>query len=146
MKIEHILFTTDLSAESMQPAGSVTELARERKARITLLHVVEELLVPPHGILAPPITHVSDEARMTDARRGLDEARSAFGAGVEITTDVIASDRVAKGVAEYVREKKVDLICLSTHGRTGFRHLALGSVAESILRNAKVPVLVFPQA
>ena len=33
---------------------------------------------------------------------------------------------------------------IATHGRTGFRHFALGSVAEAVIRHAKIPVLCFP--
>jgi nucleotide-binding universal stress UspA family protein len=37
------------------------------------------------------------------------------------------------------------LIALSSHGRSGFRRLVMGSVAEAVLRHARVPVLVFPR-
>jgi len=36
----------------------------------------------------------------------------------------------------------VDMIVISTHGRTGLKHLVFGSVAEQVVRNAHVPVLV----
>lgn len=145
MKIGHIVFTTDLSPESLQPARAVSELAQEKRARITLLHVVEESLVPPHGVAPAPVIHGMDEVRLQEARAALGSVRSAFGAEIEVAIDVITSDRIAKAVTEYATEKKADLVCLSTHGRTGLRHLALGSIAESILRHSKVPLLVFPQ-
>jgi nucleotide-binding universal stress UspA family protein len=48
-------------------------------------------------------------------------------------------------VVDYAQQNDVDLIAMSTHGRTGFRHLALGSVAEAIIRHATVPVITFPR-
>ncbi|MFT5462408.1 MAG: nucleotide-binding universal stress UspA family protein [Planctomycetota bacterium] len=39
----------------------------------------------------------------------------------------------------------MDLIALSSHGRSGFRRLVLGSVTEQILRHTSVPVMVFPR-
>jgi nucleotide-binding universal stress UspA family protein len=40
--------------------------------------------------------------------------------------------------------KNADLIVIGTHGRTGFQRLALGSVAERVVRMGKCPVLVVP--
>lgn len=144
MKIEHILFTTDFSEESLRSAKAVADLAREKKARITLLNVVEEFLAAPHGTLPLPIREPKDEFRTEEARALLGKARAAFGSGVEVATDVISSDRIAKAISAYAREKKVDLLCFATHGRTGLKHVALGSVAEAILRSSSVPMLVFP--
>ncbi|MFO0802514.1 MAG: universal stress protein [Gemmataceae bacterium] len=39
---------------------------------------------------------------------------------------------------------KADLLCISTHGRTGLAHLLLGSVAKKIIRHAPCPVLTVP--
>ena len=41
-------------------------------------------------------------------------------------------------------DRKADLIVMGTHGRTGLRHVLLGSVTEKIIRNASCPVLVVP--
>jgi nucleotide-binding universal stress UspA family protein len=45
-------------------------------------------------------------------------------------------------VCQYVREKSIDLIVMTTHGRSGISRLVYGSVAEHILHNAKIPVLL----
>ncbi|MCA9721025.1 MAG: universal stress protein, partial [Gemmatimonadetes bacterium] len=50
-----------------------------------------------------------------------------------------------QAIAEYARTHEVDLIAMSSHGRTGFRHLVLGSVSEAVIRHADRPVLVFPR-
>jgi len=50
----------------------------------------------------------------------------------------LPDDRILK----YVDKNKVDLIIMSTHGRTGIARWAFGSVADSVVRNAKVPVLI----
>jgi nucleotide-binding universal stress UspA family protein len=79
------------------------------------------------------------------ARRALEGQRASLGAGLEIGLDVATGNDTAQAIAEYAEEHAVDLIALSTHGRSGFRHLALGSVAEAVLRRSRVPVLVFPR-
>lgn len=45
-------------------------------------------------------------------------------------------------ILKYINKNKVDLVIMSTHGRTGVARWAFGSVADSVLRNAKVPVLI----
>jgi nucleotide-binding universal stress UspA family protein len=42
------------------------------------------------------------------------------------------------------KDLRADLICVSTHGRTGLAHLLLGSVAEKVVRHAPCPVLIVP--
>jgi nucleotide-binding universal stress UspA family protein len=45
-------------------------------------------------------------------------------------------------IVKYSKDKKIDLIVIATHGRTGLLHTLLGSVAEKVIRHAKCPVLV----
>ena len=40
-----------------------------------------------------------------------------------------------------IEHEHADLVVMGTHGRTGFRHLVAGSVAERVVRSSKVPVL-----
>lgn len=146
MKIDHILVTTDLSEEALRPCASIAELARMVDARITLLHVVQDLPGRPHAApFAPPLSSPGLEKRLEEARGELEEQREAFG-DVELKLDVISGDDVAAAVARYAEGFDVDVIAVSTHGRTGFRHLVLGSVAEALLRHSPVPVVVFPPA
>ena len=44
---------------------------------------------------------------------------------------------------DYAKEQAIDLILLSTHGRSGAQHMVIGSVAEKVARNAPCSVLVF---
>jgi nucleotide-binding universal stress UspA family protein len=52
----------------------------------------------------------------------------------------VAVGRPAEEILRVAREEKVDLIVMGTHGRTGVRHLLLGSVAEAVSRHAPCPV------
>ena len=45
-------------------------------------------------------------------------------------------------IIRYARENEIDLIVISTHGRTGLKHALFGSVAEKVVRKAPCPVLV----
>lgn len=144
--MKHILIASDLSAEALRPFETVVRLAEQWQAKITLLHVVQDLVIAPHGApLAPPITSPDLPAEMERARAALEEQRKTISDGIEAESVVISSDRIPAAINKYAEEHEVDLIAISTHGRTGWRHLALGSVAEAVLRHSDVPVISFPR-
>lgn len=145
MKIGHILVSTDLSEESMSCIAPVAELARSLGARITLLHVSEMLEAIPHGApFAPPLRGI--DAPETEAiRERLEQRRIAFGSGIDIRVELVVGGNIAEEICDYADAKDVDLVAVATHGRTGFRHLVMGSVTEGVIRRSRVPVLVLPR-
>lgn len=144
MKLNRILITTDLSTESLRPFEPVAELARNVGASILLLHVVQDLLATPHGApLAPPMSSPDLGPEMERARAEIEKQRAHFGEDVEVSTDVISAVDVPKAIVAHAVDKGADLIAISTHGRKGWRRLAVGSVAERVLRESSLPVLTF---
>lgn len=145
MKISHILVATDLSPEAMSCIPSVAEMARSVGARITLLHVLESLEAIPHGSpLAPPLRDAADPEDVEKARARLEERRAAFGPGIDIQLELLAGGDAAEEITKYASSNNIDLIAVTTHGRTGLRRIALGSVAEAVIRHSRIPVLVLP--
>ena len=68
-------------------------------------------------------------------------------AGEATTVDTVAKEGYPPEViADAARELEVDLIAMGTHGRTGLRHLLLGSNAERVIEHAPRPVLTVRQA
>jgi nucleotide-binding universal stress UspA family protein len=51
----------------------------------------------------------------------------------------------AHAILQCAAKESVDLIVMSTHGRTGFSRLLMGSIAEAVVREAKCPVLTLKQ-
>ncbi|MDA1266935.1 MAG: universal stress protein [Planctomycetota bacterium] len=143
MNVRHVLLTTDLSPESTRPYGPVQELVKKLGARVTLMNVVLDLQAVPHGAaFAPAVSSATLGAELERAREQLAEHRADFG-DLDVRTEVIAAPDVARAICRWAESHDVDLIAISTHGRKGWRHLALGSVAEQVLRYAEVPVLSF---
>jgi len=144
--MKHILIASDLSPEALRPFELVFHMAKQWGAKVTLLHVVQDLIIAPHGApLAPPISSPDLPAEMERAREALKEQQAHLGDGVEVNAVVISSDRIPAAINKYAEENEADLVAISTHGRTGWRHLALGSVAEAVLRHSHVPVLTVPR-
>ncbi len=146
MKIDHILLPTDLSEESQRSFVYAADLAREKGAKITLLNVVENLAVAPHGApLAPPLNDPEAPALAEAARGALAKRRLELPADLEVTCDAVLGTDLGTTVAEYASEHGCNLIVMSTHGRTGLRRFVMGSTAEIVLRHAEVPVLTIPR-
>ena len=59
-------------------------------------------------------------------------------------SNVVLSGNPAEEILRYARENGVDLIVMSTHGRSGVPRLFFGSVADKIVRHSDVPVLIKP--
>jgi nucleotide-binding universal stress UspA family protein len=125
MRPTEILFPTDFSPAS-EAAGSIARaMALEAGARLHVLHVV------------PPVTDPSQLAEQL-ARAG---QRLAEGLRVETA---LRTGLAGRTIVHYARENAIGLIVLGTHGRTGFSHAILGSVAETVVRLAPCPVLTVP--
>jgi len=62
-----------------------------------------------------------------------------------ITTIIeILSGKTAEEILKYSKDNEVDLIVMSTHGRSGFSSVVFGSVAEKVIKQSQVPVLIKP--
>lgn len=147
MKLKHVLLPTDLSEEGRRAFGPVAELARENGARITLMHVVRLIVTtPPGAMFAGPLSIGDPAQERADALAALRDQAKSLGAGLKVECEVVLDESVGRAVCEFAEKNGVDVIAVSTHGRSGLRRIVMGSVAEEILRRAHTPVLCFPPA
>lgn len=81
-----------------------------------------------------------------NAARGLEAARrEALELGAPRVTAKLVVGSPWHEIVELARREAVDLVVISTHGRTGIKHVLMGSVAEKVIRHADCPVLVVRQ-
>ncbi|HEY0100777.1 MAG TPA: universal stress protein [Pyrinomonadaceae bacterium] len=145
MNIRSILLPTDFSrcAESALPYAA--DLARQMKARLLCLHVIETT-VPPVGYpaaLAEPLPVADMGGQLEEsATRELPKlgARQEC-AGLDVEELLVRGDAAGE-IVRVARERDIDLIVISSHGRTGWGRMLFGSTAESVVRHAHCPVLV----
>ncbi len=64
-----------------------------------------------------------------------------LGQGISARVEVIEG-RVAEAILDYAEKNKIDLIIMSTHGRSGISRFTFGSVADKVVRHSPIPVLV----
>lgn len=146
MNVKHLLVATDLSDEMLARTEYVADLARTLGARITLLHVMGSHEAIPHGApLAPRQDEPADPEALAAAQERVRDRLAHYGEGLDITPKVVVGGEEAHEIVQCAEQEGADMIVVGTHGRTGFRHMVLGSVAEAVVRRSKVPVLVVPR-
>jgi nucleotide-binding universal stress UspA family protein len=137
--IKNILCPVDRSPSSLQAFGYALALARWQGARLNLLEVIEEPVLP--GVSrAPKDDGVPDgiaAAVERDLRRVL-TARRASDLKVEI---FVRKGHVVQEILAQAKASRSDLVVIGSHGRSGVQRLVLGSVAEKVLRLAPCQVL-----
>jgi universal stress protein A len=142
-RITRILVPTDFSATADAALDYAWVLAEKFGASIQLLHVLEDPLIV-NGMAAEAYIAEAPALRtamLDDARERLRHRTTRRDNGTPLIESEVLFGHGANTIAEYAGERNVDLIVMGTHGRTGFAHLLLGSVAERLVRIAPCPVL-----
>jgi len=113
--------------------------------KVTLVRVVTPLKIygtELDGSVSPEIMAKVESENLALARQYLDKKVKELKAkGIETRAEVMFGN-VLEALTDYAEKGKVDLIVLATHGRSGISRWVWGSVADRILRSAKVPVLM----
>ncbi len=142
IEIRTILAPSDFSQHASQAVRYACALAERFGASIHLLHVIPDFVpAAPDPMLTPvlpPEYYTESEAQARETLTKLIEP--AWGKPAAVTTSVRWGTPVEE-IVEEARAKAADLIVIATHGRTGLRHVLMGSVAERIVREAPCPVL-----
>jgi nucleotide-binding universal stress UspA family protein len=158
MDVQNILVPIDYSSNSQGALQWGASLAEKYRAKLLLLHVipkaVEEVSPAGGGFVSP--TASFHEVRVPGTQPSMrqpiiidlvdtthTELQDFAGKNLKDTVPVqvqVAVGKPAEEILRVAREGKVGLIVMGTHGRTGVRHLLLGSVAEAVTRHAPCPV------
>jgi nucleotide-binding universal stress UspA family protein len=128
----------DFSDGSRVALEQAARLIREGGGGLTLLHVTDSAWPGSEGPFSPPPLAPEKDAAAQLAAWTADAERLA---GKPVGS-VLLSPPAAAAIAGFARDDASDVIVMSTHGRTGFRRLVLGSVAEAVVRQAPCPVLL----
>jgi nucleotide-binding universal stress UspA family protein len=133
--LKKILAPTDFSELSVRGVRYACELAKDVGAEVTILNVVT---VDESGI---------NKGEMGEHKQRLDEFVA------KNVADVVANLRISKlvdagqayvAIIDCAENERIDLIVISSHGRSGLSRMLIGSVTDKVLRGASCPVLVVP--
>jgi len=143
MKFRRILAPTDFSVLSARGVAEAAALARSLGAELVLLHVVEPVIMAGDLYGAAAMAGVLEEVQKS-SRQALARAVDKIKKRGQRCRGVIANGGAATSIVDTAARLRSDLIVMATHGRSGFSHLLLGSVAERVVRSAACPVLTVP--
>ena len=143
LMFNHILVALDGSNCSHKALAMAVQLAKEQGARCTVCTVVDivsaatSMTFATGDIVNEWIATLNEDARKTES-----EAMAKYtDSGVAIDTQVLEG-YPSSALLDVAKNATADLIVMGSHGRTGLKRLWLGSVAESVVREATVPVLI----
>ena len=140
MPFQHLLVPIDFSSGCLRALNDAIWLVQQLNSRLTLLHVVA-LPDAMDTDLAAYLRKAEPDLKQDLAayqKRATDE-------GIPLVYAYLGHGLPATRIVEAARYRRIDLIVMGTHGRTGLQHLLVGSVAERVIRLAPCPVMVVPR-
>ncbi len=143
LTLKRILCPVDFSELSLNALTFAVDLASKFQAELHLLHVFEGYDAIS---LNPETAMIPMPQWLTELRKVCHEKLAAL-PNADLAArcpSIVRAHREGPAIheiLEYAAHQKIDLIVLATHGRTGIKHLLMGSVAENVVRSASCPVL-----
>ncbi len=141
---KHILIPTDGDPGSKRAAQVGIELARQLKAEVTFFHAMTEFA---HAsavaeLLEPPPDELLADAQSHAAKLLAPLRRMAKDSNVPCHLESTLSEAPYKAILAAAKKAKCDLIVMASRKRSGIAKLVLGSVAQKVVGNSSLPVLV----
>jgi nucleotide-binding universal stress UspA family protein len=146
---KQVLVAVDGSPTSNRGLKAAIGLAADQHASLAIVHVVDTMASMAYvgDMSYVPASYVDDmlDDLRSSGRRILGKAEGpARGASVEAKTFLVETKggTVAEAILAQARKARADVIVLGTHGRRGLSRVLMGSDAETVLREARVPVML----
>ena len=143
-----ILVPHDFSSPANHAAALARDEAKAHGGALILLHVIElPGQITPDTALVPDQTGAPVSVRdfaVKAAEQHLDDISARLAKDGVKPTVFVRFGKPADEIIAFAEEKKIDVIVMGTHGRTGLAHLIAGSVTERVVRTSKWPVLTVP--
>jgi len=138
-EIKNILVATDFSDISDNAFNKAVDLARQLGARLHIIHIVQihAMNMPESGNVNVEELEAMEEKNASD---NLQQDVRERCCGMDVETHILNGNPAVQ-INRTAGETGADIIVMGTHGRTGFAHLIMGSVAESVLKKSDVPVM-----
>jgi nucleotide-binding universal stress UspA family protein len=140
---KNILIPVDGSPPSMRGLEEAVKLAKSERARLHVLHIVNELVFMNGDI--PELYDVVVQS-LREGGKAILERASAYARqhDVEPKTYLVErfGGRASDQIVDQIKAIGADLIIMGTHGRRGVSRLTMGSDAELVVRSSPVPVLL----
>jgi nucleotide-binding universal stress UspA family protein len=144
MEVKKILWPTDLSGSAEKALDYVTSLSGKYQSEVHVLYVIEQLAhhEPWYGVFEKSHVEKIQEWEEKTAGKRLDEICETFLKGCPLYIKHTAVGDPAQEILQFIEKEKVDMVVMASHGKKG--HFRFGGVAEKVIRNSAVPVVIIP--
>lgn len=136
---QNIVIATDGSENSLKAISYGIKLAKLSGATIYALHVVDTSSLSQSWTAGRETMY--ENLKEDGQKATLKVKEYAEATGVEVK-EVLLEGHPSKEIIDFAEKNNIDLIVMGTLGKTGLDRFLMGSVAEKVVRNSKVPVLV----
>ena len=142
--LDTILVPVDFSPCSLSGLSYAIQFADKCAAKIVVLHVVDlGMAITADGYAMYDLSAVEDSKKKEAEEQMAGFVRWAKFGRVPFTT-IVEVGTTLPTICKFVADENIDLTITATHGRTGLKHVMLGSIAEQLVRHAPCPVLAVP--
>lgn len=141
-KIKKILFPTDFSKSSDYALQYAISIATAFKAKLYILHVIEGAHREDYFLVLTLTSEEIEKKLKEEAQKNLEKLVSKnLSQEIEFETSVKSGTPFVE-IIRAAKQESIDLIVMSSHGKSGISEILIGSVAERVMRKAPCPVLV----
>ena len=140
MLYSNILIPTDFSLNSEQAYEFALNFAKKSSARLHLLHVIEPIKSGLQITIYPDKLNFERD-RFFCAEEELERFINKYSNSEVNICRAVSAGKPYEEILKYAKDEKIDLVILSTHGKTNLDYLIAGNVTKKILRFAEVPVV-----
>jgi nucleotide-binding universal stress UspA family protein len=145
ISLSNILVPLDGSKQSETLLPYIKNLASELKSKIILLHVITQpyqIYTGTEGVVEVCYTREELKMKRVDAKNYLERlGRLCIGKGIIFSTQVRVGE-AAEEIIKLAEKHNIDLVAMSTHGRSGFSRWEHGSIADKVLHAGNTPLLL----
>lgn len=143
MSYQNILVPIDGSETSLHVIKHVVELARAFNSKVTVTQVMTLDPYIAFEYQAHGISNQLIERARKLIKENLEAAQSQFSeAGLSVETQLLEGENIPRTITQTIADSNFDLIVMSSHGRSGFKKFIMGSVAQSLMTEVQIPILV----
>ncbi len=132
----------DGSGYSRKAFEKALEIAEKFASKLIVITVLQSKISDSTGISLERMQEIQDEEKDTATLMLKKLEEQANTKNIPFLMEVIHNPSPSDGIITLAENNNVDLIVIGSHGRTGFRKIVLGSVANGVLEHAKCPVLI----
>jgi nucleotide-binding universal stress UspA family protein len=139
---ERILVPTDFSDPAQRALDYAKGIARQYQSRLFLVHVYQEF----NPVTPPEAMWIDSQNIQEKIEEELEEAGAALRSEGLKAEGFSVTGAIQDRILSIIKENKIDLLVMGTHGRVGFERFLFGSDTEAVLRQVQCPVMVIGPA